>query len=115
MISNAELRHLRISPRKVRLVADLVRGKGVEEALNILQFTQKRSSEPLARLIKSAVANADQKGGVNVDKLYVQTITVDGGPVMKRWRPRAQGRATPILKRTSHIIVKLDQRAKEEA
>lgn len=111
MISNAELRHLRISPRKVRLVADLVRGKGVEEALTILQFTQKRSSQPLARLIKSAVANADQKGGVNVDKLYVQTITVDGGPVMKRWRPRAQGRATPILKRTSHITVKLDQRA----
>lgn len=111
MISNAHLRGLRISPRKVRLVADLVRGKGVEEALTILQFTQKRSSQPLARLIKSAVANADQKGGVNVDKLYVQAITVDGGQVMKRWRPRAQGRATPILKRTSHITVKLDQRA----
>ncbi len=111
MISNAQLRHLRISPRKVRLVADLVRGKGVEEALTILQFTQKRSSQPLARLIKSAVANADQKGGVNVDKLFVQAITVDGGPVMKRWRPRAQGRATPILKRTSHISVTLDQRA----
>jgi large subunit ribosomal protein L22 len=89
----------------------MVRGKGVEEALTILQFTQKRSSQPLARLIKSAVANADQKGGVNVDKLYVQSITVDGGQSMKRWRPRAQGRATPILKRTSHITVKLDQRA----
>ena len=111
MISNAELRHLRISPRKVRLVADLVRGKDVEEARNILRLTQKRSSQPLLRLLESAIANADHKGGVNVDKLYVQTITVDGGPVMKRWRPRAQGRATPILKRTSHITVKLDQRA----
>jgi large subunit ribosomal protein L22 len=109
MISTAKLRHLRISPRKVRLVADLIRGKNVEDALNILQFTNKRSSIPLARLLKSAVANADQQDGVNVDRLFVKTITVDGGPTIKRFRPRAMGRATPILKRTSHVFVALDQ------
>lgn len=98
-----------MAPRKVRLVADLIRGKGVEEALNILQFTEKRSSEPLAKLLKSAVANADEKGNVNVDKLFVSKITVDGGPTIKRFRPRAMGRATPILKRTSHIFVGLEQ------
>ena len=109
MISTAKLRHLRISPRKVRLVADLIRGKNVEDALNILQFTNKRSSIPIARILKSAVANADQKGGVDVDRLFVKTITVDGGPTIKRFRPRAMGRATPILKRTSHVFVGLDQ------
>lgn len=109
MISTAKLRHLRIAPRKVRLVADLIRGKGVEEALEILQFTEKKSSEPLAKLVKSAVANADEKPGVNVDKLFISKITVDGGPTIKRFRPRAMGRATPILKRTSHIFVGLEQ------
>ena len=109
MISTAKLRHLRMSPRKVRLVADLIRGKNVEDALNILQFTNKRSSVPLARLLKSAVANADQKDGVDVDRLFVKTITVDGGPTIKRFRPRAMGRATPILKRTSHVFIALDQ------
>ena len=109
MLATARLRHLRMAPRKVRLVADLIRGKGVEEALNILQFTEKRSSEPLAKLLKSAVANADEKGNVNVDKLFVSKITVDGGPTIKRFRPRAMGRATPILKRTSHIFVGLEQ------
>ncbi len=110
MVSSAKLRHLRISARKVRLVADLVRGKNVEEALNILQFTEKRSSVPLAKLIKSAVANADEKPGVDVDKLYIKTLMVDGGPTIKRFRPRAMGRATPILKRSSHISIALDQR-----
>ncbi|MGF1509659.1 MAG: 50S ribosomal protein L22 [Myxococcota bacterium] len=110
VVAKAKLRHLRVAPRKVRLVADLIRGKQVEEALNILQFTQKRSSLPLAKLVKSAVANADQRGGVNLDNLYIGTCTVDGGPVLKRFMPRAQGRATPILKRTSHITVALELR-----
>ncbi len=109
MVSTAKLRHLRIAPRKVRLVADLIRGKNVEEALSILQFTNKRSSLPLAKLLQSAVANADQKEGVDVDRLFVKTITVDGGPTIKRFRPRAMGRATPILKRTSHVSIALDQ------
>src|SRR5687767_8079365 len=106
----ATIKFLRISPRKVRLVADMVRGKNVEEALNILQFTPKSSAKPLAKLVKSAVANADQKGGVNVDKLYVSKISADGGPVIKRFMPRAMGRATPILHRTSHVTVELEQR-----
>ncbi len=109
-VSKAKLRNLRIAPRKVRLVADLIRGKQVEEALNILQFTQKRSCRPLAKLVKSAVANADQKGGVDLDNLYIGTCLVDGGPVMKRFMPRAQGRATPLLKRTSHVTLQLEVR-----
>lgn len=109
MVSTAKLRHLRIAPRKVRLVADLIRGKNVEEALSILQFTNKRSSVPLAKLVQSAVANADQKEGVDIDRLYISKICVDGGPTIKRFRPRAMGRATPILKRTSHISIALDQ------
>lgn len=111
MIATARARFIRVAPRKVRLVADLIRGKNVEEALNILQFTTKGSSKKLARLLKSAVANADQKPGVNIDKLFVHTIHVDGGPSIKRFRPRAMGRATQILKRTSHVTLKLDQRA----
>ena len=75
-----------------------------------MQFTPKSSARPLAKLIKSAVANADQKEGVNVDKLYVEKLFVDGGPHIKRWRPRAMGRATPVLKKTSHITVTLEQR-----
>jgi len=110
IVARAKLRHLRIAPRKVRLVADLIRGKHVEEALNILQFTQKGSSRPLAKLVKSAVANADQKGGLNIDSLYIGECFVDGGPVLKRYLPRAMGRATPLLKRTSHVTVGLEVR-----
>lgn len=110
MVATAKLRHLHISPRKVRLVVDLVRGKNVEEALNILQFTEKSSAAPVAKLLKSAVANADQAGDVNIDKLFVESIFVDGGPTVKRWRPRAMGRATPIFKRTSHVTIALGQR-----
>ena len=106
----ATLRYLRIAPRKVRLVADLIRGKHVEEALNILQFTEKGSSKPLAKLVKSAVANADQMQGVNIDKLYIKTLFVDGGPMMKRYMPRAMGRATPVRHRTSHVTLHLEQR-----
>ena len=104
MVATAKLRHLRIAPRKVRLVADMIRGKDIEEALSILAFNGKRSSVPLAKLLRSAVANADQKDGVDIDRLFVETITVDGGPTIKRFRPRAMGRATPILKRTSQKI-----------
>lgn len=110
MVSSASLKSLRVAPRKVRLVADLIRGKQVEEALNILLFTDKKSAKPLEKLLRSAVANADQKGGVDVDNLYVGAVMVDGGPTMKRFRPRAMGRAAPILKRTSHITIGLENR-----
>ncbi|GAB4301970.1 MAG: 50S ribosomal protein L22 [Myxococcota bacterium] len=110
MISRAKLKFLRIAPRKVRIVADLVRGKQVEEALNILAFTPKRAAEPLAKLIKSAVANAEQipDARIDTDRLFISKLMVDGGPVLKRYLPRAHGRATKILKRTSHITIQLD-------
>ena len=111
MIAKARARFLRVAPRKVRKVADLIRGKNVQQALDILQFTPKGSSKRLAKLLKSAVSNADQKPGVNIDKLFVSDVHVDGGPSIKRFRPRAMGRATGILKRTSHVTLTLDQRA----
>ncbi len=110
-ISSAKLRYIRISPQKARLVADLIRGRDVEEALRLLKFTHKRSAPMIGKLISSAMANASDKDpGVDVDSLFVKTIHVDGGPVLRRFLPRAQGRATRILKRTSHITVELGAR-----
>jgi large subunit ribosomal protein L22 len=106
----ARLRFARISPRKARLVADLVRGKRSEEALNILSFTKKASAKILIKLLKSAIANATQKKTIDIDRLYVKQIMVDQGPTMKRFQPRALGRATTIRKRTSHIHIILDER-----
>ncbi|MBX2811835.1 MAG: 50S ribosomal protein L22 [Myxococcales bacterium] len=110
IVARATLRGLRVAPRKARLVADLLRGKQVEEALNILLFTEKKSAKPLEKLLRSAVANADQQGDVDIDNLYVGVVHVDSGPTMKRFRPRAMGRAAPILKRTSHITIGLEER-----
>lgn len=109
MESTAHLRHLRMAPRKVALVAGLVRGKRVEDALNVLRFTRKAAARPLSKLIKSAVANATDrsKGQVDVDTLVVKTITVDQGPTVRRFMPRAMGRATPIQKKTAHVHVVL--------
>jgi large subunit ribosomal protein L22 len=106
----AKLRFVRISPRKARLVADLIRGKKSEEALNILIFTRKAAARILIKLLKSAIANATQKKTIDVDRLYVKKITVDQGPTMKRFTPRALGRATTIRKRTSHIHMILDEK-----
>jgi large subunit ribosomal protein L22 len=105
----AKLRFTRIAPRKARLVADLIRGKKSEEALSVLTFTPKAAARIIIKLLKSAVANATQKK-IDVDRLYVKTIMVDQGPTMKRFMPRAMGRATPIRKRTSHITIVLDER-----
>ena len=104
----ARLRFVRISPRKAQLVADLIRGKGSEEALNTLIFTKKAAAKIIIKLLKSAIANANQKK-MDVDRLYVKQITVDQGPTMKRHQPRALGRATMIRKRTSHINIVLDE------
>lgn len=110
-VASAKLRYIRISPQKARLVADLVRGRDVDEALRTLQFTQKRSAPLISKLISSAVANAaDVDPTVDVDQLYVKTIFIDGGPTLRRFQPRAQGRATRILKRTSHITLELGTR-----
>ncbi|HJX59658.1 MAG TPA: 50S ribosomal protein L22 [Thermodesulfobacteriota bacterium] len=106
----ARLKFARISPRKARLVADLVRGKRSEESLNILTFTKKAAAKILIKLLKSAIANATQKKTIDIDRLYVKQIMVDQGPTMKRFQPRALGRATTIRKRTSHINIVLDER-----
>ncbi|MFA7332387.1 MAG: 50S ribosomal protein L22 [Candidatus Delongbacteria bacterium] len=116
MEAKAICRNLRISPRKVRLVADLVRGMKVNDALVQLQFSEKRSSTPVSKLVRSAVANFKQMDGakgVDVDELIIQTIFVDEGPTAKRFLPRAMGRATTIRKRSSHITVVVGQKALE--
>jgi len=107
---NAKLRFVRVGPRKAQLVADLIRGKGSEEALNTLVFTKKAAARILVKLLKSAIANATQKKSIDLDRLYVKKITVDQGPMMKRFMPRALGRATTIRKRTSHIHLVLDEK-----
>lgn len=107
-------RHARITPRKARPVADLVRGKYVNSALEELGFCHRRASPMIRKVIRSAVANAGQDLDVDVNRLFVADIRVDDGPTLKRWRPRAQGRVYPILKRSSHISVVLME-APEEA
>jgi large subunit ribosomal protein L22 len=105
---HASLRFLRIAPRKVRLVANEVRGQKVGDALAMLKFTPQSAAAPLAKLLRSAVANAEQKGGrVDVDALFVKTLTVDGGPKMRRFMARAMGRAYRVEKKTSHVYVEL--------
>jgi large subunit ribosomal protein L22 len=104
----ASVKNVRISPRKARLVVDAVRGRSVSDALSILAFTRKKAALPVEKLLKSAVANAMDSHGVNdVDTLVIDQIMVDEGPALKRFTPRARGRATPIRKRTSHIRVTL--------
>jgi len=103
MEAKAQAKMVRISSRKVKLVIDLVRGKTVGEAFSILALTPKAASPVVSKLIRSAVANAEHNYNMDVEKLYVKEIFVGEGPTLKRFRPRAQGRATQILKRTSHI------------
>ena len=105
----AVTRYVRIAPRKVRIVTELVKGKSAEEALTILKFLPKKAARLVSKTLQSAVANAEQNPNVDVDTLYIKRIYVDGGPSMKRWRARAMGRATRILKRSSHITVVLDE------
>jgi len=112
----AKLRYLQGSPQKVRLVADSIRGKGVQEAANILQLTKKAAARPLEKLLRSAIANAEHRDEqVDVDRLFVKEVFVDPGPMLKRLRPAPMGRAHRILKRQSHITIKLDTRKGDEA
>lgn len=104
---SAKLRHARISPQKCRLVADLVRGKSVADAQAILAYSTRAAAVPLRKVLQSAVANADHNHGLDVRELRLVKVTVDEGPTIKRFRPRAQGRATPIMKRTCHITIGL--------
>ena len=105
----ARAKFIRTAPRKARMVTELVKGKGVGEALNILAFTKKAPAKIVAKLLRSAVANADQMKNIDVDTLFIKQITVDQGPTMKRYRPRAMGRATIIRRRMSHITVVLEE------
>jgi len=110
MEARAYLRHARISPRKVKIVCDLIRGKAVDEAAAILVHTPKAASELMIKLLKSAIANAENNHEMDVEKLYVSEVFVCPGPTLKRIRARAQGRAARILKRTSHITLVLKEK-----
>ena len=110
MEAKAKARFIKISPRKARVVADLVRGKDVDDAIKLLTFTRKAGATPIRKVIESAVANARQAdSAIDVDGLFVKSLQVDMGPTrfMRRWRPRAMGRATRVVKGTSHISVVL--------
>ncbi len=111
MISSARANFQRISPRKARVVVNMVRGRNAAEALQLLEFTPKAGAPIVKKVLASAVANARQKGASDVDGLVISKATVDQGPNshLRRWRPRAQGRATPIVKGVSHIAIELDQ------
>lgn len=106
----ASLKNYRQSPRKVRLVANLIKGKKVTDAINMLEVVTKRSAGPLSTLINSAVANAKNNFNIEKDNLFIKEMRVDGGVVMKRSMPRARGSAFPIKKRTSHVMVVLDNK-----
>jgi large subunit ribosomal protein L22 len=109
MEARAVARYVRISPQKAGLIMDEVRGKRVEEALRVLSFSPKKGARLLKKLIDSAVANAGANKEIDVDTLFIKRLYADQGPVMKRFRPRAMGRATRIRKRTSHLTVILDE------
>lgn len=110
MEAKALARYIRLSPQKVRLVVDLIRGKSAEDALNLLTMSPKRAAFTIAKVLRSAIANAEEKGASDVDKLYVKTVFVDQGPTMKRMRARAMGRSNTIRKRTSHITIVVDEK-----
>lgn len=113
MQTKVRLRNLRIAPRKLRLVADLIRGKSVEEAQAILGFVTKKGTGPLLKLLKSAIANAKNNFQLQEANLFISKILVDEGPKYKRWRARARGSANEIQKKTSHITLVLDELIKK--
>ena len=110
MEARAVSKYLRVSAQKTRLVADMVRGKKVDEALILLRFTPKKSGRLITKVLRSAMANAENTKAFDLEKLYIKTIKIDQGPRLKRFRPRAMGRATKIIKPSSHITVVLDEK-----
>ncbi|WP_419942224.1 50S ribosomal protein L22 [Candidatus Palauibacter sp.] len=115
MRAAAKAKNVRMSARKMRLVIDQIRGRDVNEAYALLQFSKKKAARPVGKVLRSAVANAayraDEEGeAVDVDELYVREAYVDEGRTLRRWRPRAYGRATPVLKRSSHVTVVVETR-----
>jgi large subunit ribosomal protein L22 len=110
MEARAQARYVRVTPMKARRVVDLIRGMKADEAAAILRFTPQAAAEPVRKVLESAMANAENNDGLATDDLYVAAAYVDDGPTMKRFRPRAQGRAYRINKRTSHITVVVEER-----
>ena len=110
MEARAKASYVRISPSKVAVVLDLIRGKGIDEAFGILKFTPKRSAKVIDKVLKSAVANAENNNDMDRSRLYVAEAYANQGPTLKRFRPRAQGRAYRILKRTSHVTLVVKER-----
>ncbi|HRY36779.1 MAG TPA: 50S ribosomal protein L22 [Candidatus Magasanikbacteria bacterium] len=110
----AKLRFLRMGPRKVRLITDLVKGRKALRARDILTLTNKRAALPILKLLNSAIANAKNNFKLDEETLFIKNITVDGGPMLKRWMPKAHGRATPIRQRTSHVTMILKTVEKRE-
>ena len=110
METRASTRHIRIAPQKARLVVDLIRGKRVEEAIGVLEFNSRRASRVIAKTLKAAIANAEATQNVDVDALYVKAAFVDSGSTQKRFLPRAHGRATRIVKRSSHVTIIVDEK-----
>ncbi|BEU88151.1 50S ribosomal protein L22 [Selenomonas sp. TAMA-11512] len=110
MEARATAKYVRIAPRKVRVVMDLIRGKNIAEAFAILKFTPKVGADAIEKVLKSAVANAENNFDMNIDNLYISSAFVDQGPTLKRIHPRSRGQAFKILKRTSHITVVVDEK-----
>jgi large subunit ribosomal protein L22 len=107
-MAKAVLRKFRQSPRKVRMVADMIRGRPVQDALSILRFQQRKAARMLSKVLTSAIANATENESADADRLVVRTIAIDPGPVEKRWLPRSMGRANRINKRSSHVTIEVD-------
>ena len=109
MAATARVRHVRMSPRKMRIVANMVRGKRVDYAMNMLKLMPKKAAFVLRKLLVSAVANAEHQGQQDVDALLVKDCAIDNGPILKRWMPRAMGRAARVQHRTSHVTITVDE------
>ncbi len=109
MATLAKLKNARISPQKVRLVADQIRGMPVDNAINLLTFSNKKAAKIIKKVLESAIANAEHNDAADVDELTISEIMVDEATTMKRWRPRARGRANKILKRMSHVTVAVSE------
>jgi len=107
-MARATLSRFRESPRKVRMVADMIRGRSVDDALSILRLQQRKAAKMLSKVLGSAIANATENEKADSDKLVVTKINIDGGPVQKRWMPRSMGRANRINSRTSHVTIVVD-------
>ncbi len=110
----AQLRHYRMGPRKMRLIANAIRGKRALRAVVMLSVLNKKGAKPLMKLVNSAIANAKNNHSLSPENLIISTITVDGGPVLKRFMPKAHGRATPVRERTSHVKIALTELATKE-